>query len=195
MLSEVQAEVSSRPAETAFVLLLDFDGTLAEFNPDPAAPELTLERFELLSAISRAQGMSLGIVSGRRLDDLRARTRCPTMSTMPACTASRSRWMASADSTPICAAAEERVDGLADCLAEAAAGIPGVIDRGQEAPASRFTSARLPEDQYERIFARADVLAVPWIAEGHVRRLEGNCRRRVSAEHQWPQGRCDALDR
>ena len=41
MLAEVQAAVDSRPAETAFVLLLDFDGTLAEFNPDPAAPELT----------------------------------------------------------------------------------------------------------------------------------------------------------
>jgi trehalose 6-phosphate phosphatase len=32
----------------------------------------------------------------------------------------------------------------------------------------------LPWEMYERIFARADVLAVPWIAEGHVRRLEGN---------------------
>ena len=44
MLAEVQAEVERRPADTAFVLLLDFDGTLAEFNPDPAAPELTPER-------------------------------------------------------------------------------------------------------------------------------------------------------
>jgi len=33
---------------------------------------------------------------------------------------------------------------------------------------------RLPQEQHERVFARADVLAVPWIAEGHVRRLEGN---------------------
>ena len=33
---------------------------------------------------------------------------------------------------------------------------------------------RLPQEMYERVFARADVLAVPWIAEGHVRRLEGN---------------------
>ena len=53
MLAEVQAKVAGRPAGTAFVLLLDFDGTLAEFNPDPAAPELTPERWELLSAISR----------------------------------------------------------------------------------------------------------------------------------------------
>ncbi len=54
MLAEVQAEVARRPADTAFVLLLDFDGTLAEFNPDPAAPELTPERWELLNTIGRA---------------------------------------------------------------------------------------------------------------------------------------------
>src|ERR687898_778681 len=77
MLAEVQAAVESRPAETAFVLLLDFDGTLAEFNPDPAAPELTLERWTLLNQIASEPGVSLGIVSGRRLDDLRARTRLP----------------------------------------------------------------------------------------------------------------------
>src|SRR5215510_10970011 len=76
MLAEVQAVVAGRPA-AALVLLLDFDGTLAEFNPDPAAPELTPERWELLDTIGRAPGVSLGIVSGRRLDDLRARTRLP----------------------------------------------------------------------------------------------------------------------
>src|SRR5436190_22308669 len=77
MLSEVEAEVARRPADSAFVLLLDFDGTVAEFHVDPEAPELTPERFDLLSAIALQPGMSLGIVSGRRLDDLRARTRLP----------------------------------------------------------------------------------------------------------------------
>ena len=33
---------------------------------------------------------------------------------------------------------------------------------------------RLPKDMHERVFARADVLAVPWIAKNYVRRLEGN---------------------
>src|SRR5689334_9385590 len=77
MLSDVEAEVARRPADSAFVLLLDFDGTVAEFSPDPAAPELTPERYELLNTISRQPGVSLGIVSGRRLDDLRRRTRLP----------------------------------------------------------------------------------------------------------------------
>ena len=33
---------------------------------------------------------------------------------------------------------------------------------------------RMPKDVHARVFARADVLAVPWIAEDYVRRLEGN---------------------
>src|SRR5918996_5481870 len=77
MLLEVQAEVARRPPDSAFILLLDFDGTVAEFHVDPEAPELTPERHDLLTAIAREPGVSLGIVSGRRLDDLRARTRLP----------------------------------------------------------------------------------------------------------------------
>ena len=173
MLSEVQAEVSSRPEETAFVLLLDFDGTLAEFNPDPAAPELTLERFELLSAISRAQGMSLGIVSGRRLDDLRARTRLPNHVYHAGLHGLEIKVDGKRQTHPDLSAAEEHVDGLADCLARLQQEFPGVLIEDKGASVAVHVR-RLPKEQYERIFARADVLAVPWIAEGHVRRLEGN---------------------
>ena len=77
MLDEVQAAVANRPAECAFILLLDFDGTLAEFNPDPAAPELTPERWDRIERVSRQPGVAVGIISGRRLDDLRRRTRLP----------------------------------------------------------------------------------------------------------------------
>jgi trehalose-phosphatase len=34
---------------------------------------------------------------------------------------------------------------------------------------------RITPDDHDRVFAQADILAVPWIAEGLVRRLEGNC--------------------
>jgi len=173
MLSEVEAEVSGRPADTAFLLLLDFDGTLAEFNPDPAAPELTVERFELLSAISRAPGMSLGIVSGRRLDDLRARTRLPDHVYHAGLHGLEIEVDGKRQTHPDLAAAEQRVEDLANCLARLSHEFPGVLieDKG----ASVAVHVRnVPKDQFERIFARADVLAVPWIAEGHVRRLEGN---------------------
>jgi hypothetical protein len=64
VLVEVQAEVTNRPADSAFIPLLDFDGTLAEFNPDPAAPQLTPERWDLIERISTQPGVAVGIVSG-----------------------------------------------------------------------------------------------------------------------------------
>jgi len=173
MLAEVQAEVSGRPPGTAFVLLLDFDGTLAEFNPDPGAPELTPERWELLSMIARASGVSLGIVSGRRLDDLRARTRLPNHVYHAGLHGLEIEVDGHRTTHPDLSAAEARIEGLAACLARLLTEYPEVFIEDKGASVAVHTR-RLPQDMYESIFARADVLAVPWIAEGHVRRLEGN---------------------
>lgn len=173
MLAEVQAEVARRPAETAFVLLLDFDGTVAEFNPDPAAPELTPERWELLSHIGRMPGVSLGIVSGRRLDDLRARTRLPDHVYHAGLHGLEIEVDGVRTSHPDLSAAEGRIAGLADCLQKLLNEFPEALIEDKGASVAVHTR-RLPAKEYERVFARADVLAVPWIAEGRARRLEGN---------------------
>jgi trehalose 6-phosphate phosphatase len=173
MLAEVQAQVAGRPAGTALVLLLDFDGTLAEFHDDPAAPELTPERWELLSTISRAPGISLGIVSGRRLDDLRARTRLPDHVYHAGLHGLEIEVDGHRTTHPDLSAAEARVEGLAACLARLLNEFPDAQIEDKGASVAVHTR-RLPWDKYDRVFARADVLAVPWIAEGHVRRLEGN---------------------
>jgi len=173
MLAEVQAQVTGRPAGTALVLLFDFDGTLAEFHDDPEAPELTPERWELLNTISRAPGVSLGIVSGRRLDDLRARTRLPNHVYHAGLHGLEIEVDGHRTTHPDLSAAEARVEGLAACLARLLTEFPEVIIEDKGASVAIHTRP-LPQDMYDRIFARADVLAVPWIAEGHVRRLEGN---------------------
>jgi trehalose 6-phosphate phosphatase len=173
MRAEVQAEVAGRPAGTAFVLLLDFDGTLAEFHDDPAAPELTPERCELLNTIARMPGVSLGIVSGRRLDDLRARTRLPNHVYHAGLHGLEIEVDGHRTTHPDLSAAEARVEGLAACLGRLPTEFPGVFIEDKGASVA-VHARRLPLEMYERIFARADVLAVPWIAEGHVRRLEGN---------------------
>jgi trehalose 6-phosphate phosphatase len=173
MLAEVLADVAGRPADTAFVLLLDFDGTLAEFNPDPAAPELTPERFELISAISRMPGGAVGIVSGRRLDDLRARTRLPNHVYHAGLHGLEIEIDGERTTHPDLGDAQARLDGLASCLSRLLHEFPGVLIEDKGASVAVHTR-QLPVDAYERIFARADVLAVPWIAERLVRRLEGN---------------------
>lgn len=173
MLAEVQAEVRNRPADSAFVLLLDFDGTVAEFHPDPAAPELSIERFDLLSTISRQPGLSLGIVSGRRLDDLRARTRLPNHVYHAGLHGLEVEVDGSRTTHPDLAAAIKKMEGLPECLQRLVLEYPEVYIEDKGASVAVHTR-RMPKESYERVFARADILAVPWIAENLVRRLEGN---------------------
>lgn len=173
MLAEVQAEVERRPAGTAFVLLLDFDGTLAEFNPDPAAPELTPERHEVLMRIAEHPAVSLGIVSGRRLDDLRRRTRLPDHVYHAGLHGLEIQINGSRTTHPDLSCASERLDGLAGCLRRLLDEFPAayIEDKGASVAVH---ARRMPADMHARVFARADVCAVPWIAKNYVRRLEGN---------------------
>lgn len=173
MFAEVQAAVDGRPAGTAFVLLLDFDGTVAEFNPDPAAPELTPERHELLMTLARRPSMSLGIVSGRRLDDLRRRTRLPDHVYHAGLHGLEIEVSGDRTTHPDLEMAVARLDGLAECLKRLLDEFPDcyIEDKGASVAVH---ARRMPADLHERAFARADVLAVPWIAKNYIRRLEGN---------------------
>lgn len=69
---EIARTAIERKAGRHLLVLSDFDGTLCEFDPDPAAVYLPPARVELLNAMA-ASGVSIGIVSGRRLADLRGR--------------------------------------------------------------------------------------------------------------------------
>lgn len=71
-LDQIAGSVRRRLADRHPVLLCDFDGTLCEFDPDPASVFLEPRRAELLNEIA-ARGATLGLVSGRRISDLRLR--------------------------------------------------------------------------------------------------------------------------
>jgi trehalose-phosphatase len=69
----VLAAWQARPPAARPLVLMDFDGTLAEFDLDPAAVTLTPARQILLQTLSRRADLSSGLVSGRRISDLRER--------------------------------------------------------------------------------------------------------------------------
>jgi trehalose-phosphatase len=52
---------------------MDFDGTLADFDVNPAAVKLPESRAALLQALGRRADISAGIISGRRISDVRER--------------------------------------------------------------------------------------------------------------------------
>jgi len=63
----------ARPHDARPLVLMDFDGTLAEFENDPASVTLPESRQLLLHALGRRSDLSSGIVSGRRITELRER--------------------------------------------------------------------------------------------------------------------------
>ena len=59
-----------RPGGT-YALLLDFDGTLAEFRPMSEQAQCPAETRRLLARLSRRPNVHVGVISGRRLGPLR----------------------------------------------------------------------------------------------------------------------------
>jgi trehalose 6-phosphate phosphatase len=72
-LSAIARALSLRPAESRLLLLTDFDGTLVELGEDLDAVELSPARRDVLQCLARRSDVTMGVVSGRRLADLRMR--------------------------------------------------------------------------------------------------------------------------
>jgi trehalose 6-phosphate phosphatase len=72
---DVTAIVSALTDATAthLLLLFDFDGTLSEFAATPAAARLPAARQRLLAELATRPHTTVGVVSGRRLQDLRGK--------------------------------------------------------------------------------------------------------------------------
>jgi trehalose 6-phosphate phosphatase len=74
-LAEGADSIVARLSEAGHVLLaLDFDGTLALLAPRPEDAVLPAATADVLRRLAAMQGVELAIVSGRQLEDVRART-------------------------------------------------------------------------------------------------------------------------
>jgi trehalose 6-phosphate phosphatase len=71
------AELRKRRHGRHQLLLFDFDGTLAPFDPDPTAVYLAPEVAQLLGSLASKPDTTVGIISGRRLADLQTRASVP----------------------------------------------------------------------------------------------------------------------
>jgi trehalose 6-phosphate phosphatase len=72
----VVAALQAPPADHV-LLLFDFDGTLCELAPTPEVSLLPAARRDLLAALATHDDTTVGIVSGRRLEDVRQRVGLP----------------------------------------------------------------------------------------------------------------------
>jgi trehalose-phosphatase len=70
-------EIQRRRGGRHLLLLCDFDGTLCPFNADPRAVTLGDGMARVLGSLASRSDCSLGVISGRRLQDVRDRVTVP----------------------------------------------------------------------------------------------------------------------
>lgn len=173
MLTEIQSAVEARPRGAILLLLCDFDGTLVEFSADPDAPMLPADRRALLADLGTRPDMAAGIVSGRRLDDLRRRTGLPPSVYLAGLHGLEIAVGDRGWSHPDLADAAAHLRGLVSVLEPLGRDFPGLIVEDKDASVA-VHARQLDRERRAAAFARADALASPWLADGRVRRLAGS---------------------
>jgi trehalose 6-phosphate phosphatase len=173
MLSDVQHTIEALPFDEPLILLTDFDGTLAEFHPNPSVPMLTDVRREWLRDIAAHPLTFVGIVSGRRIADLRRRAPLPPHAYYAGLHGMEveidgRRWQ-----HPDLDRARAAVGELLPRLDLVVDQFPGALLEDKAVSLAVHVRA-VTYGQRAEALALADAWAEPWIASGRLRRLEGS---------------------
>jgi trehalose 6-phosphate phosphatase len=173
MLSDVQTAIAGRPRDRRLVILSDFDGTLADFHPDPSAPGPRPGTARALAALAARADLSLGIVSGRRIADLRSRLDLPRTVYFSGLhgleiEVGDRRWQ-----HPELQARQRSVRELRDRLLALRDRVPGVIIEDKDVSVAVHVRGVAPERRDE-ILAAADEMGRELVASGVLRRAPGN---------------------
>ena len=173
MLADVKRAIADRPAGTRLLFLSDYDGTLADFHPDPTIPRPSGHTAELLAKLAARADISFGIVSGRRIADLRTRTQLPSrvylagLHGMEIEVGSR-RWQ-----HPDIDAARQYVRELVEKLDEVHDAIPGLVLEDKHSSVVVHVRGVHPDLRAATV-ERADRCAQHWLVSGKLRRLAGS---------------------
>ncbi len=172
MLVDVHRAFGARPRGTRLVLLSDFDGTLAEFDVDPAVPHIRSDARAALVVLSSLSDFSLGLVSGRRVADLVQRVALP-----------REVYMAGLHGLEIAVAqrfwqheAVAPAHDAAAALTRALYTELAAFDDCRIEPKGASVAVHVravPRAVRPDVLARADAAAEPWIRAAALRRLVG----------------------
>ena len=172
MLADVKQAIAERPAGSRLLFLSDYDGTLAPFDPDPTIPRPTPETAHLLGKLASLSDISFGIVSGRRVSDLRTRTQLPSRVYLAGLHGMEIEVGARRWQHPDLEAARQYVRSLYEQLDEVRS-ISGLVLEDKHASVAVHVRAVEPELRAEAL-ARADRCAEKWVSGGFLRRLNGN---------------------
>jgi trehalose 6-phosphate phosphatase len=126
MVPEVLAAIGARPPRAHLVVLSDFDGTLASFDVDPSVPRLSGETRRALEVLAARDDVTVGLVSGRRLDDLDRRTQLPPHVYLAGLHGLEIRHGTHAWHHPDLVESHAVIDQVAEAISAAVGSVPGV---------------------------------------------------------------------
>jgi alpha,alpha-trehalase len=179
--------ISTLRAGRHLLLLLDFDGTLCEFDPDPDAVHLPDRRRELLLDLANRPGVTLAIVTGRRLEDIKRRTQLGSRTYYAGLHGLQISGPGVTFLHPDVAKASTALRQLAYTLTVDFEGMPGVFVEDKTysvvahfREASAVDAARVPE-----IVER---LAALFFADGTLRRMDGAAVIELLPNIDWNKG-------
>lgn len=172
MLADVIRAIAERPDGTRLLFLSDYDGTLAAFDADPTIPRPTPQTAELLCKLAARTDLSFGIVSGRRISDLRTRTQLPSRVYLAGLHGMEIEVGARRWQHPDLEAARQSVRSLYERLDEVRH-VPGLVLEDKHASVAVHVRGVAAEKRAEAL-ALADACADEWVSDGRLRRLVGN---------------------
>lgn len=177
-------DVHRRAAGRHLLLLLDFDGTLAEFQADPQAVQLPVARREILQRLQ--QQATVGIVSGRRMADVRDRCGLDNV-TVAGLHGLEIEGDGERYVHPDLEKAGEAITDATVRLKEVAAAVPGsfVEDKG----ASVALHYREADAAGQRAaLERFDEIAAPYVEDGRLRVMRGSYVLELLPNIEWNKG-------
>jgi len=171
MVSDVLTALDARPPQSHLIVLSDFDGTLAAFDVDPAAPQLSVDRTRVLDSLAAHDGVTVGLISGRRVDDIDRRTRLSPLVYLAGLHGMEIRHGAVAWHHPELPESGEQADAVADALQAAVGHVPGV--RLEHKGVAVTVHVRGVNDQSRRsVLNAATDAARPWLDAGAFKALD-----------------------
>jgi trehalose-phosphatase len=183
----VVAAWQARPHDARPLVLLDFDGTLAEFELDPAAVTLPPSRQILLQTLGRRSDLSAGLVSGRRISDLRERVPSGTSLFLAGLHGLEIEGPGLKFAHKAVALAAPGISYLAKDLRRAVKPLPGVFVEDKTYSIVLHVRAASKADRQHAI-TRFNALSEPLLAEGTVRLQPGDHVLELLPNVDWAKG-------
>jgi trehalose-phosphatase len=185
--SLIASDLLARCGDRHLLVLCDFDGTLVEFKTDPAAVWLPEHRRSLLRELMVRPRTTLGLVSGRRLEDVRARAGLGTDLYAAGLHGLEIEGGGAVFVHPQLENARTLVRGMTVSLAAAVQHHPGAFIEDKELSLA-VHYRDVPTEAHEDIIAAFDLIVRPAVESGRLRVMHGACVLELLPDIPWNKG-------